>query len=100
MAATSELLQLTTAICCTKYYALSGLNSLFVMCVAMNKYSHTVNWSILFETYIYKEGHPLLVASLGVFSHFLRLSSLYVKDTSLQVPLVGPDSQYVYLRES
>ena len=43
-----------------------------------------------------------MVASLAVFCHFLQLSSLYmyVTDTSLQVPLVGPDSHYVYLRES
>ena len=43
-----------------------------------------------------------MVASLAVFSHSLQLSSPYmhVTDTSLQVPLVGPDSHYVYLRES
>ena len=52
MAATSELPQYTTAIYCTKYCALSGLNSFFVMCVARNKYSNTVNWSTLFKTYI------------------------------------------------
>ena len=100
-AATSELLQFTTAIYCTKYCALSGLNSFFVLCVTRNKYSNTVNWSTLFKTYI-RTGHPLLVASLVVFSHFLQLSSLYmyVTDTSLQVPLAGPDSHYVYFRES
>ena len=52
MAATSELLQYTTVIYCTKYRALTGLNSFFVMCVARNKYSNTVNWRTLFETYI------------------------------------------------
>ena len=43
----------------------------------------------------------MVAASLAVFSHFLQLSSLYmyVKDTSLQVPLVGPDSHYVYRRD-
>ena len=43
-----------------------------------------------------------MMAFLAVFSHFLQLSSLYmyVTDTSLQVPLVGPDSHCVYLRES
>ena len=51
-AVTSELLQYTTAIYCTKYCALSGLNSFFVTCVARSKYSNSVNWSTLFETYI------------------------------------------------
>ena len=45
MAATSELLQNTTAIYCTKYRALSGLN-FFLSCVSPG------NWSTLFETYI------------------------------------------------
>ena len=40
------------AICCTKYCALSGLHSFLVTSVARNKYSSTVNWSTLFETYI------------------------------------------------
>ena len=52
MEATSELSQYTTAIYCTKYCALSGLNSFFVMCFARSKYSSTVNWSALFEAYI------------------------------------------------
>ena len=51
-AAISELSALTTAIHCTKYCALSGLNSFFVMCFARNKYSNTVNWSTIFKTYI------------------------------------------------
>ena len=45
-AATSELLQYTTAIYCTKYCALSGLNSFFVTSVARNKYSNTVNYHL------------------------------------------------------
>ena len=42
-----------------------------------------------------------MVASLAVFSHFLQLSSLcmYVTDTSVQVPLVGPDSHLMFILE-
>ena len=86
----------TTAIYCTKYCALRGLNSFFVMCVARIKYSNTViNWSTLFETYIrgtLYPGHCWLLPSLAVFSYFLQLSSL-------QVPKVGPDSATMFMLE-
>ena len=40
-----------------------------------------------------------MVASLAVFQSF-SATKLSIHDTSVQVPLVGPDSHYVYLRES
>ena len=93
MEATSELPQYTTAIYCTKYCALSGLNSFFVMCFARSKYSSTVNWSALFET-------PTVGHFPRCFIHFLQLSSPIVTDTPLlKVRKVCPDSHCVYLRE-
>ena len=68
MEATSELPQYTTAIYCTKYCALSGLNSFFVMCFARSKYSSTVNWSALFETYIRRT--PTIGRFLRCFQSF------------------------------
>ena len=66
----------------------------FLLCVSLGA-------SILaLSTGAHFSKHPLLVASLAVFSHFLQLSSPNVTDTPfLKVRKVGPDSHCVYLRE-
>ena len=67
----------------------------FLLCVSLGA-------SILaLSTGAHFSKHPLLVASLAVFSHFLQLlSSPNVTATPfLKVRKVGPDSHCVYLRE-